>query len=170
VFNRRAARSIIIIWQKMKSNEKENERIENGGRVRRRGGAAGDDECVPGASELGELAGGGEDDERDVGIAEHGELLRLLEQPPAALRERHLPRRRALYPPYLPRHLDAAPPPLLLARKKRRGRARPLASHMRNPPEAPAGYTRAYSSTPRQEKGGCLLLGSWRVGFRRRVQ
>jgi hypothetical protein len=66
--------------------------------------------------------------------------------------------------------LDAAPPPLLLARKKRRGRARPLASHMRNPPEAPAGYTRAYSSTPRQEKGGCLLLGSWRVGFRRRVQ
>jgi hypothetical protein len=90
----------------MKSNEKENERIENGGRVRRRGGAAGDDECVPGASELGELAGGGEDDERDVGIAEHGELLRLLEQPPAALRERHLPRRRALYPPYLPRHLS----------------------------------------------------------------
>ena len=60
---------------------------------------------MPGARELGELAGGGEDDERDVGVAEHGELLGLLEQPAPPLGEGDLPRRRALYPPYLPRHL-----------------------------------------------------------------
>jgi hypothetical protein len=33
-----------------------------------------------GAGELGELPRGGEDDERDVGIAEQGELLGLLEE------------------------------------------------------------------------------------------
>lgn len=61
----------------------------------------------PGASELKELAGGGENDERHLGVAQHGELLRLLEQPPAPLRERHLPRRCVLYLLYLyllPRH------------------------------------------------------------------
>jgi len=55
-----------------------------------------------GAGELGELPRGGEDDERDVGIAENGELLGLLEEAAAALGERDLPRRRALYPLYLP--------------------------------------------------------------------
>lgn len=62
---------------------------------------------APGAGELGELPRGGEDDERDVGIAEDGELLSLLEEAAAALGERDLPRRRALYPldlPPLPRH------------------------------------------------------------------
>lgn len=66
---------------------------------------------MPGARELREPAGGGEHDERDVGVAQHGELLRLLEQPAPALGEGHLPRRRALYPPYLPplaRHLPHA--------------------------------------------------------------
>jgi len=57
---------------------------------------------APGAGELGELPRGGEDDERDVGIAQHGELLGLLEEAAAALGERDLPRRSALYPLYLP--------------------------------------------------------------------
>jgi len=39
------------------------------------------------AAELVELAAVGEDDERDLGVAEHGELVRLLEQPVAALGE-----------------------------------------------------------------------------------
>lgn len=54
-----------------------------------------------------QLAGGGEDDERDLGVAEDGELLRLLEQAPPSLGERHLPRRRVVDLPYLnplPRH------------------------------------------------------------------
>lgn len=62
---------------------------------------------VPGAGEVEEPAGGGEDDEGDLGVAEDGELLRLLEQPPPPLRERHLPRRRVVDLPnlyLLPRH------------------------------------------------------------------
>ena len=39
------------------------------------------------AAELVELAAVGEDDERDLGVAEHGELVRLLEQAVAALGE-----------------------------------------------------------------------------------
>ena len=39
------------------------------------------------AGELVELAAVGEDDERDLGVAEHGELVRLLEQAVAALGE-----------------------------------------------------------------------------------
>jgi hypothetical protein len=45
---------------------------------------------IPGAAELVELAAAGEDDERDLGVAEHGELVRLLEQAVAALGEGHL--------------------------------------------------------------------------------
>ena len=42
--------------------------------------------CIPlRAAELVELAAVGEDDERDLGVAEHGELVRLLEQAVAAL-------------------------------------------------------------------------------------
>lgn len=55
-----------------------------------------------------ELSGGGEDDESHLDVAENGELLRLLEQPPPPLRKRHLPRRRIVYLLYLyllPRHL-----------------------------------------------------------------
>ena len=42
---------------------------------------------LPGAAELVELAAAGEDDERDLGVAEHGELVGLLEQAVAALGE-----------------------------------------------------------------------------------
>lgn len=62
-----------------------------------------------------ELARGGEDDEPNLGVAEDGELLGLLEQPPPPLGEGHLPRRQVVDPPYrnplpLPRH----PPPSIL--------------------------------------------------------
>jgi hypothetical protein len=144
---------------------------------------------VPGASELGELAGGGEDDEGDVSIAEHGELLRLLEQPPAALRERHLPRRRALYPPYLPplpRHLSLsrcrAPPPPLPAHtenEERKSTAVRFTREEKSPPKRWPG-TRARSTphksdrpaSDRKGRGSARLppIGSWRIGFRRRVQ
>lgn len=40
---------------------------------------------------LAELAGGGEDDEGDLDVAEQGELEGLLEDPRAALGEAHLP-------------------------------------------------------------------------------
>jgi len=45
---------------------------------------------LPCAAELVELAAAGEDDERDLGVAEHGELVGLLEQAVAALGEGHL--------------------------------------------------------------------------------
>ncbi|KAL5988419.1 hypothetical protein ACLOJK_036183 [Asimina triloba] len=45
----------------------------------------------PGAGEIVELAGAGEDNEADLGVAENRELLGFLQQPVAALRERHLP-------------------------------------------------------------------------------
>jgi hypothetical protein len=38
-----------------------------------------------------ELATGGEDDDADVRVAEHGKLVRLLQQPTATLAEGHLP-------------------------------------------------------------------------------
>jgi hypothetical protein len=47
----------------------------------------GDRDRLPGAAELVELAAAGEDDERDLGVAEHGELVGLLEQAVAALGE-----------------------------------------------------------------------------------
>jgi hypothetical protein len=47
--------------------------------------------CIPGAAELVELAAAGEDDERDLGVAEHGELVGLLEEAVAALGEGDLP-------------------------------------------------------------------------------
>ena len=47
---------------------------------------------VPGGGgELEEAAAGGEDDEGDLGVAEHGQLVRLLQQPVPPLGERHLP-------------------------------------------------------------------------------
>jgi hypothetical protein len=52
----------------------------------------------PGASEVIEATGAGEDDEADLGIAKDAELLGLLEQPSPALRERHLPARRVVDP------------------------------------------------------------------------
>ena len=56
----------------------------------------------PGAGILEVLAGGGgEDDESDIGVAEHGKLFGLLEKPSSSLRERHLPRRRIIYLLYL---------------------------------------------------------------------
>ena len=47
--------------------------------------------CIPCAAELVELAAAGEDDERDLGVAEHGQLVRLLEEAVAALGEGDLP-------------------------------------------------------------------------------
>jgi hypothetical protein len=52
----------------------------------------------PGASEVIQAAGAGEDGEADLGIAKDGELLGLLEQPAAALGEGHLTARRAVDP------------------------------------------------------------------------
>ena len=53
-----------------------------------------------------EAAAAGEDNEGDLGVAEHGELVRLLEQPVPALGERHLPADLVLDPLQL--HLPAA--------------------------------------------------------------
>lgn len=67
-----------------------------------------------GAGVVEELSGGRENDETDLDVAENGELLRLLEQPPPPLRKRHLPRRRVVYLLYLyllPRHLQTKPSP-----------------------------------------------------------
>jgi hypothetical protein len=70
---------------------------------------------VPGTGEVEELPGGGEDDEPDVGVAEDGELLGLLEQPLPPLGEGHLPRRQVVDPPYryplpLPHHRSSILP------------------------------------------------------------
>ena len=63
--------------------------------------------CIPlRAGELVELAAVGEDDERDLGVAEHRELVRLLEQAVATLAEGDLPVRRVLDV----LDLDLAPP------------------------------------------------------------
>jgi len=69
-----------------------------------------------------EFAGGGEDDEADLGVAEDGELLGLLKQPPPPLGEGHLPRRQVVDPPYryplpLPGHRASL---ALLHRRRRR--------------------------------------------------
>jgi hypothetical protein len=88
-----------------------------GAGVCRRGGE-GTRRAPGGAGELVELAARGEDDEADLGVAEHGELERLLEQPVAALGEGHLPARRVLYPlhlrlpPHHPGRRRSIPPPL----------------------------------------------------------
>lgn len=65
-----------------------------------------------------EFAGGGEDDKADLGVAEDGELLGLLEQAPPPLGEGHLPCRQVVDPPYRyplplpgPDHGAAAPAP-----------------------------------------------------------
>lgn len=66
-----------------------------------------------------EAAAAGEDDERDLGVAEHRELVRLLEQAVAALAEGHLPVRRVLDA----LDLDLASPlPLPVAGARRRRR------------------------------------------------
>lgn len=51
-----------------------------------------------GAGVLEHPAGAGEDDDADVRVAEHGELVGLLEQPAPALGEGHLPVRGVLDP------------------------------------------------------------------------
>ena len=61
------------------------------------------------AGELVELPLGGEDDERDLGVAEHGELVRLFEEAVAALAEGDLPVGRVLDA----LDLDLAPPRLV---------------------------------------------------------
>jgi hypothetical protein len=59
---------------------------------------------VPGmAGVLVELPLGGEDDERDLGVAEHGDLVRFLQQPVPALGEGHLSVDLVLDPPQLHR-------------------------------------------------------------------
>jgi hypothetical protein len=66
---------------------------------------------VPGAGELVELAPCGEDDEGDLGVAEDGELERLLEQAVAALGEGDLAAGRVFNPLHLrlpPHHLRRA--------------------------------------------------------------
>ena len=59
-----------------------------------------------GGWELVEAAGVGEEDERDLGVAEDGELVGLLEQAVPALGEGHLPADLVLDP--LQHHLPAA--------------------------------------------------------------
>ncbi|RWW55010.1 hypothetical protein BHE74_00038385 [Ensete ventricosum] len=53
------------------------------------------------AAELEQPAAAGEDDERDLGVAQDGQLVGLLEQPAPPLRERHLPVDLVLDPPQL---------------------------------------------------------------------
>uniref|UniRef100_A0A0A9CST9 Uncharacterized protein n=1 Tax=Arundo donax TaxID=35708 RepID=A0A0A9CST9_ARUDO len=55
------------------------------------------------AGVLVELPLGGEDDERDLGVAKDGDLVRLLQQPVPALGEGHLPVDLVLDPPQLHR-------------------------------------------------------------------
>lgn len=71
-------------------------------------------ECLlPGVrGEVVEPALVGEDEHGDVGVAEHGELARLLGQPAPPLREGHLPAHAVVDPPHL--HLPAPAPHLLL--------------------------------------------------------
>jgi hypothetical protein len=63
-----------------------------------------------------EPAAAGEDDERDLGVAEHGELVRLLEEAVAALAEGDLPVGRVLDA----LDLDLAPPWLVAGAGRRR--------------------------------------------------
>lgn len=53
---------------------------------------------TPGAGEIIELAGAGENDEANLGIAEDGELLCLLQEPVPPLRESHLTAGRVVDP------------------------------------------------------------------------
>ncbi|RWW35947.1 hypothetical protein BHE74_00059062 [Ensete ventricosum] len=80
-------------------------------------GRAGGGGRAPGIGRvLAELALGGEDDEGDLGVAEDGDLVGLLEQPGSALGEGHLPIDLVLDPLQLhspPPHLDRPPLPLL---------------------------------------------------------
>lgn len=60
------------------------------------------------AGELEELAASGEDHQRHLSIAQHGELESLLQEPASALREGDLAARGVLYAPHLslpPHHL-----------------------------------------------------------------
>ena len=70
---------------------------------------------IPCAAELVELATAGEDDERHLGVAEHGELVGLLEEAIATLGEGHL----AVDLVLDPLQLHPAPPHLALARAPR---------------------------------------------------
>ena len=74
------------------------------------------------------LAGGGEHDDGDLGVAEHGELPRLLHDPRPALGVGHLPVGGVLDPLYL----DLPPPhlrrPIHLLRPRNRARHRERAS------------------------------------------
>jgi len=65
---------------------------------------------IPCAAELVELAAAGEDDERHLGVAEHGELVGLLEEAVAALGEGHL----AVDLVLDPLQLDPSPPHISL--------------------------------------------------------
>jgi hypothetical protein len=70
------------------------------------------DACIPCVAELVQLATAGEDDERHLGVAEHGELVGLLEEAVATLGEGHLAVDLVLDPLQLhpsPPHLDRAP-------------------------------------------------------------
>jgi len=55
---------------------------------------------VPGAGEIVEFSGAGEDHNSDFSIAQDRKLLRLLQQTVPSLRERHLPARGIVDPPY----------------------------------------------------------------------
>jgi hypothetical protein len=84
---------------------------------------------IPCAAELVELAAAGEDDERDLGVAEHGQLVGLLEEAVAALGEGDLPVDLVLDP----LQLNSSPPHdllllLLLLRTLDRPRKAPLIS------------------------------------------
>ncbi|KAG6530207.1 hypothetical protein ZIOFF_012430 [Zingiber officinale] len=93
----------------------------------------------PGTGELVELPPSGEDDERDLGVAEDGELVRLLEEAISPLRKGYLPAGRVLYTPHLglpPHHRSSSPsaPPDLsketLRDKIRFRRRRRLSIHL----------------------------------------
>lgn len=56
---------------------------------------------IPRACEFVELSSGREDYERNLGIAENGELKSLLQKTAASLREGDLTARGVLYPPHL---------------------------------------------------------------------
>lgn len=77
--------------------------------------------CIPGASELVELSSTGEDDESDLGVAQHGELVSFLQQTVPPLGEGHLAVDLVLDPLQLN---PPSPHPLTPTKKKKRKNGR----------------------------------------------
>ena len=106
-----------------------------------------------GAGVLEHPAGAGEDDDADARVAEHGELVGLLEQPAPALGEGHLPVRGVLDP------LDLDLPATHLRNRNDRCKQEPSYGFARLRP-APWSLSRLLQQ--QQEQRGLIVFTSWR--------